>query len=288
MEKPVYVVAVSGGVDSVALLHIMAAQSAGLVVAHFDHGIRPDSAADRRFVQALAGKYGLPFEYAEGRLGPQASESVAREARYAFLHGLRRQYGARAIVTAHHADDVLETAVLNILRGTGRRGLSSLRSTEDVYRPLLPTPKAHIIAYARRQGLQWREDSTNDDTKYLRNHVRHRLLPRLDEPARQRLAGHLQTARTHNRQIDSLLREALAAQPAADRIERQWFIMLPHVVAREVMAAWLRGMGVRGYERRTLERLVIAGKVYEHGKRADVDGRWVLLVRRDELVLVPR
>jgi tRNA(Ile)-lysidine synthetase-like protein len=283
-----YVVAVSGGVDSVVLLHILAQQGLPLVVAHFDHGIRPDSASDRRFVGDLARGHEARFEYTEGRLGPRASEAAARQARYEFLHGLRRQHGARAVVTAHHADDVLETAVLNILRGTGRRGLSSLRSTDDIYRPLLRTPKDHIIAYARQHGLEWREDSTNTDTDYLRNHVRLRLLPRLDEAARTRLAAYITGAQRQNDDIDGMLQSLLGSQPAADRLERQWFVMLPHTVGREVMAAWLRGLGIRGYDRRGLERLVVAAKVLAPGKRADVDGKWSMLVRRDELVLIPR
>lgn len=285
-----YVVAVSGGVDSVVLLHILARQlEAGpLVVAHFDHGIRPDSHQDRELVQTMARRYGLPFIHEEGGLGVGTSEAAAREARYAFLHRVRDAYGARAIATAHHADDVLETAVINLLRGTGRKGLSSLRSTDGIYRPLLRTPKAHIYSYARRHGLEWREDSTNVDTDFLRNHVRHNLLPRLDAAARQRLESHVLAAHEHNPAIDALIAEMLRLQPAPDRLDRLWFIMLPHAVSREVLAAWLRQSGISGFDRRLLEQLTMAAKTLAPGKRADVNGRYVLLVRRDELILLPR
>src|SRR5882724_1815869 len=127
-----YVVATSGGVDSMALLHLLYQMSrdsdAGwwLTVAHFDHGIRSDSAEDRQLVQAIARQYGLPFVYDEGRLGPGASEATARQARYSFLHQVLGASGARAIMTAHHQDDVLETAIFNLIRGTGRKGLTSL------------------------------------------------------------------------------------------------------------------------------------------------------------------
>src|SRR5580704_3560158 len=105
-----YVVAVSGGVDSVVLLHRLQKQPGlRLVVAHFDHGMREDSAEDRRFVKALAQAYGAPFVYDEGHLGSGTSEAEAREARYNFLRRVQAASDAQAIVTAHHQDDLLET-----------------------------------------------------------------------------------------------------------------------------------------------------------------------------------
>src|SRR4051794_16456164 len=122
-----YVVAVSGGVDSVGLLDLLRMDpGVKLTVSHFDHGIRDDSHLDRAHVQALARRYQLPFVYDKGALGPGASEAEARTARYQFLDNVKTKTGAHAIVTAHHQDDVLETAIINLLRGTGRKGLSSL------------------------------------------------------------------------------------------------------------------------------------------------------------------
>lgn len=308
-EVVTYVVAVSGGVDSVVLLDILAGVVAGrqaerqmlggeladapfrLVVAHFDHGIRPDSGEDRRFVQGLAQRYGLPFVYDEGRLGPGASEAAARQARYAFLRRVGQASHARAIVTAHHEDDVLETALINLLRGTGRKGLSSLRSTAGICRPLLEVPKARIKDYARQHGLEWREDSTNADTTYLRNYVRHVLLLRAGPAGRRRLREMVLAAQEQNQVIDRLLAEQLELQSGGShpgRLERHWFIMLPHAVAREAMAAWLRQSGINGFDRRTLERLVVAGKTLAPGKQADIDGRWVMLAGRRQLVLARR
>jgi tRNA(Ile)-lysidine synthetase-like protein len=127
LPKGRYVVAVSGGVDSVVLLDALSKlPNLELVVAHLDHGIREDSIEDRRFVASLAASYGLVFEYGEGRLGSGASEATAREARYNFLRGVKMKHDAKAIITAHHQDDLIETAILNMLRGTGRKGLTSL------------------------------------------------------------------------------------------------------------------------------------------------------------------
>src|SRR6185436_20114617 len=118
-----YVVAVSGGVDSMVLLDLLRQKpKLELVVAHFDHGIREDSAQDRKLVQRIAKAYGLPFVHAKGNLGPKAGEALAREARYAFLRQVQADHDAKAIITAHHQDDMLKTAIMNLLRGTGRRG----------------------------------------------------------------------------------------------------------------------------------------------------------------------
>lgn len=286
LPKGKYVLAVSGGVDSVALLHVLK-DTPGIkpVVAHYDHGIRPDSAEDRKFVQDLAQEYGLPFVYEEGELGPDASEETARQARYDFLGRARREHKARAIVTAHHRDDVLETAIINLLRGSGRKGLTALASREGMERPLLGVPKEEVIAYARKHGLEWREDPTNADTDYLRNYVRHNLLPRFDDGNRERLWKIIGGLRTTNAELDDLLAGQLAMRSSEGGLDRDWFISLPHTVSREVMAAWLRYHGVRGFDSRTLERLVIAAKTALPGKVFDVAKGTVLAVEARHLAL---
>lgn len=278
-------VAVSGGVDSVVLLDVLAKNpSLNLTVAHFDHGIRPDSAEDRKFVQHLAeDKYGLPFVFDEGHLGAGASEAVAREARYAFLRRVKEASGARAIITAHHKDDVLETALINIARGTGRKGLSSLKSTDEVVRPLLAYTKSELVAYAQEQGLAWREDPTNKQDAYLRNRIRHKLH---DVPAERKdyLHAIIKRSRAINEEIDQILQQHLTD---AGQLERHWFIMLPHAVAREVMAQWMRQAGAT-FNAGMVERLVVAGKTMLPNRRVDVDNTYQLVVGRDELALKPR
>lgn len=166
--------AVSGGVDSVVLLDILSRQNdSELIVAHFDHGIRDDSHLDAEFVKSLANKYGLKFESRREELGPKASEELARDRRYGFLRELAGKYDAK-IVTAHHIDDVIETIAINLLRGTGWRGLSVLDS--DIIRPLTDKTKSDLVKYAKENGLDWRDDITNSGDKYLRNRVRKNLL----------------------------------------------------------------------------------------------------------------
>src|SRR5882672_395858 len=175
-----YVVAVSGGVDSMVLLDLVSQLPVlSLVVAHFDHGVRPDSIEDRQLVEQTAKTYGLPFVYDTAALGPSASEDAARRARYAFLHKVRTEQGAQGIILAHHQGDVVETMLLNLIRGTARRGLSSLQSTSELVRPLLNNTKSELQQYAEQQGVAWREDSTNTDPKYLRNYLRQHIIPKL-------------------------------------------------------------------------------------------------------------
>ena len=167
------IVAVSGGVDSVVLLDMLVQERQHeLIVAHFDHGIRSDSAEDALFVAEITRRYGLPFEMKREELGANASEELARARRYAFLRGVAKKYEA-VIATAHHMDDIAETIAINLTRGTGWRGLAVLAG--DVYRPLLGTTKAELRAYAQEHEISWHEDSTNTSDAYLRNRLRVKL-----------------------------------------------------------------------------------------------------------------
>ncbi|HET7320490.1 MAG TPA: tRNA lysidine(34) synthetase TilS [Candidatus Saccharimonadales bacterium] len=277
-----YIVAVSGGVDSVVLLHMLRRQKLlSLVVAHFDHGIRADSAADRQFVQSLAEKYGLPFEYEKGRLGAGASEALAREARYKFLRKVKENYGADAIITAHHQDDLIETAIINLLRGTGRKGLSSLSSRGDIIRPLLSFPKKDLVQYAKSRRLDWREDSTNSDTKYLRNYVRHVIVPKISASQREKLLHIISSQRSVNTELDKLLAHKL--EPT---IDKKWFAALPYAEASEVMAAWLRAQDVHEFERKTIERAVVGAKTATPGRRIAVKKGLAIEVGKEKLALI--
>lgn len=271
LEPGHYVVAVSGGVDSMALLDLLARQykarpgTVRLIVAHFDHGIRDDSHEDRHLVHETARQHGLPFVYEEGRLGQGASEDEARKARYAFLRKVQKHAGARGIITAHHHDDAVETAVLNLVRGTGRKGLSSLksRSTDGIIRPLLHVPKSHLKAYAEANGLTWREDSTNADQNYRRNYVRHSILTRAKtkSPAEyHRLMTLLRRQRELNHAIDQYLETLLHTQPSRNVLRRADVVSLPYRVATELVAEWLRGNGKRQLSRWLVDRLTVAAR----------------------------
>ncbi|HUC89761.1 MAG TPA: tRNA lysidine(34) synthetase TilS [Patescibacteria group bacterium] len=264
-----YVVAVSGGVDSMVLLDLLRRlPGLELTIAHFDHGVRPDSAADRRLVQDTAEHYSLPFVYEEVKLGLGVSEDVARQARYGFLRELQKKIDAQAIITAHHQDDMLETALINMLRGTGRKGLSSLQSRPGMLRPLLNYPKNDLLNYARQNGIVWHEDSTNQDDNYLRNKVRQILMPRLGQDGRSKLKSYIDHAADLNQEIGILLNELLAMQADPNCVSRGFFIQLPYKIACEYMAQWLRTKNVE-FDKRTIDRLVVFCMTAKPGKQAD-------------------
>jgi tRNA(Ile)-lysidine synthase len=178
-----WVVAVSGGLDSVVLLHLLrfaVEAPAELVIAHFDHGMRAASRDDARWVRGLVAAWGLRVHSERAGTVP-SSEAEARDARYAFLDRVRRDAGARLVVTAHHADDQAEGVLFRALRGTGRSGLAGMRARRgDLFRPLLPFWRDELEAYARNARVSWREDSTNASLDYARNALRHRVLPDIE------------------------------------------------------------------------------------------------------------
>lgn len=284
IDEGKYIVAVSGGLDSVVLLDILRRQkNLHLVVAHFDHGIREDSEADRIFVQELAQKYSLPFEYAIGDLGPDTSEADARHARYIYLRSVQRKHRALGIIVAHHQDDLLETVILNLLRGTGRKGITSLGDTKDIKRPLLGYSKQEILGYAKQHHLEWHEDSTNLDENYLRNWVRRRITSKLKPKDRQRLLELHTDFFKRNREIDMLLNEY--TNPEMSQISRQDIIMAPHNVAKELVAHWLRTNEVRDFDQKNIERIVVGAKTLQAGKTIPVIQGYSVEVQKELLLL---
>ena len=195
--------AVSGGADSTALLAALADLQSTLgfraVVLHVDHGLRPDSHDDARFVADLAARFGLPCHTLRARIRRRPRESLemaARRTRLAFFARMTRTLGLDAIATGHHADDVAETFIMRMARGAGPEGLAGLKPVSHVdgitfIRPLLGLRDADLRAYLRRRGLTWREDSTNADTSILRNKVRHVILPFLREHLDPHITEHL-------------------------------------------------------------------------------------------------
>lgn len=175
------VVAVSGGVDSVSLLSLLHQlqnyYNWQVVVAHYDHKVRPDSYQDAELVGVMAEEHGA--KYFLGRYdGNVQTEAALRKARYEFLENLRDELLYDYVVTAHHGGDRIETAIFNTIRGAERNGITALKARRGtIVRPLLPFAKAEILTYANLQELPYREDSTNSDLGFSRNFVRHVLLP---------------------------------------------------------------------------------------------------------------
>lgn len=192
-------VACSGGVDSLAALGLLSHERFGLdlVVGHVDHGLRPESAADGAYVARIAESLDLPAVSERLDLageGLHVSEARAREARLAALERLADEHGADRIVLAHTASDQLETILMRLVRGAGLRGLAGIAPRRGrLVRPLLPLARDDTEAAVAALGWRGRRDSTNRDERFLRNRIRHDLVPLLE---RENPAIHRQAFRT--------------------------------------------------------------------------------------------
>lgn len=252
------VVALSGGVDSTVLLHLLRFSLPRLelevVAAHLDHAMRPESAADAAWVRGLSGAWQVPLRGHRLEEAP-SNEAQARSARYRFLTRVKEAEGAVAIVTAHHMDDQVETVLYRIARGTGIRGLGGLsaRRAPGVIRPLLAEPRDAIVEYARRHWLGWRTDSTNEDMARARNRIRHRVLPELERVhpgVRESLLRLARNAQLHQEAVDTLIEPrladaVLAAVPGRLTLDREALLALPRPVRVQVVRALARRAGVR-------------------------------------------
>lgn len=231
-----------------------------LIVAHFDHGIRSDSHLDAELVKRAAEEYGLHFEMKREELGPGTSEEMARNRRYAFLKEVARKHDA-ALVTAHHLDDLVETVAINLVRGTGWRGLAVLGS--QVHRPLLDTDKRELITYARTHGIRWREDETNASDMYLRNRLRRRThkLTEGDKRELRALHAHQKALR---QAIDKEVAQLVGEGP---NYSRYFFTHIPAAVAVECLRSITKGALTRPQLLRLLNAIKVSrpGSLYEAG-----------------------
>lgn len=183
------VVALSGGPDSTVLLDLLARLSRSwdleLTIAHFDHQLRPGG-QDAHFVREVGERYGIPVRLGTGDVrgtaarGGMSIQQAARVLRYRFLEEVAGEARGEWIAVAQHADDQVETILLNQIRGTGFRGLAGMPVRRDrIIRPLLSLDRASLVDYAYERGLAFRLDPSNLDLRYRRNWIRHRLLPHL-------------------------------------------------------------------------------------------------------------
>ena len=197
--------AVSGGADSVALAFLLTKGGKKrnakdrFVVLHVDHGLRPESKEEYRFVRALAERLGIPFKGMHAKIVKRRGESLemaARRVRLAFFGKCMKSLGLDAIATGHHMDDVAETFLMRIRRASGPEGLAGIKEKSRVgkivfVRPLLGCRDAELKAYLAKYGEQWREDATNDDTTIERNKVRHEVIPFLERTLDRHLVEHI-------------------------------------------------------------------------------------------------
>ena len=187
------ILALSGGIDSMVLADLLLQAKADFVLAHCNFHLRgEESDGDERFVRDYASRNGLTIYVKHFDTEAYAKEHgisiemAARDLRYAWFEELRQQLGYHYIAVAHHADDQLETFFINLFRGAGIRGLKGMQPINGpIVRPLLDVSRAEIQQYAEEHHLEWREDHTNAETVYLRNKIRHELMPLIDHISKE-------------------------------------------------------------------------------------------------------
>ena len=252
-------VAVSGGVDSLTLLHLLrfttALPSLSLIVGHFDHRMRAESGRDALWVRGLARAWGLECRIGEAGRIPK-NEKEARLARYAFLEQEKGTSGSRWILTAHHEDDQAETILFRIVRGTGLKGLRGIREQRSpgILRPLLPFKKSRLMAYAAAVGLGSRWDPSNVDPIFARNVIRNEILPRLEKEVAPgtrrsliRLGLTASAEETAWRSALAKLDEDFIVHASGNRIEvdRTTFLTYPPELRARALRAWTKRLGAR-------------------------------------------
>ena len=260
--------AVSGGADSVCLLHWLRAQSEAigfaLTAAHFDHRLRgAESQRDAAFVEKLCREWKVPCVVGTGDVSGEAArrstgiEETARALRYDFLEETAEKVGADLIATAHNANDNVETMLLHLIRGSGLQGLTGIRPRRGkLIRPFLTTTRAEILAYLEEHSLSHVEDSTNADTAYARNKLRHRVIPLLEElnPALiQRLSDTVGYLRADN---DYLTAQAMAAVRGAEPTVTGGLVLPTDAIGRSPDPIAVRAVGA------------LLGRLGEHQYRA--------------------
>jgi tRNA(Ile)-lysidine synthase len=266
-----YLIGVSGGRDSVALLHwLVELGYRKLIVCHVNHQLRGRSSqADARFVQKLAAKYDVGLELGWANVRALAKrknmsvETAGREARYKVFARTAKKRRCRTIFLAHHADDLAETFLINLFRGSGSAGLAamrevSMRRIEDVdltiVRPLLTVWRDEIDSYAREHRLKFREDASNKILAPLRNRIRHRVIPYLEKTLgrniRQNIWRTAMIAAEEEKWIEGKLSDSIDALLSVPKIRA-----LPIALQRRTILKWLRAQNISEVGFELIERV---------------------------------
>ena len=257
-----YLIGVSGGRDSVALLHwLVECGYNKLIVCHLNHRLRGRSSrADAIFVQKLAAKYDV--DLALGAIDvralavrtKQSIETAARDARYKFLAQVAKRRRCRTIFLGHHADDLVETFLLNLFRGAGPGGLSAMRGVSirkidyvklQIVRPLLGVSREQIDDYVRKHRLKFREDASNKNLAPLRNRIRHRIIPEIEKQLGRNVRATIWRAATiaaeEENFFEALLPDKLSKLTA---LAVKPLRAMPIAVQRRMLHKWLRALEV--------------------------------------------
>lgn len=269
-----YLVGVSGGCDSMLLLHALSqAGYKRLVICHLDHQLRgAASLGDSRLVRSTARKLGFKFHTAKSNIAKlaasnkQSIETAARAARLDFFAQCARQERCYEIFLAHHADDQAETVLMNLLRGSGLRGLGGMKAVSAhqhpdlkrplrLIRPMLGIWRAEIRTLAQEHGVAFNEDASNESTEHVRNRLRHELLPMAERVMGRSVREPLVRLAVVAQAEEDFLRSATAKFPLADSLPTADLLKLPLALQRRVLKVWLKFHAVANVNFEVIERI---------------------------------
>ena len=274
-----YLVGVSGGRDSIVLLHWLLARGYHkLIVCHLEHGLRGRAGkGDALFVERLAQKHGLRHERGATDVRSlalerkQSIETTARVERLAFFTKVARRRRCRILFLAHHADDQVETFLMNLFRGAGGRGLGAMREVASlgslqIVRPLLGVWRAEIDDYVAEHRLKFREDASNAELGARRNRMRHTIIPNLEKQFGRNLRGNLWRAASVLAEEDALLETLLPNESdTGETLAVKELGALPLALQRRAILRWLRARSVSDVGFETVEEvrslLAIDGRI---------------------------
>jgi tRNA(Ile)-lysidine synthase len=266
-----YLIGVSGGRDSVVLLHwLLSLGYKNLVVCHLNHQLRSRSSlADARFVEKFAVKHGAQFELESANVRALAAkqkisiETAAREARYKFFAEAARRRRCKTIFLGHHADDLVETFLINLFRGAGITGLSGMRENSTrrigdvdlaIARPLLGVWRKEIDAYLRKHRLRFREDASNKNLDPLRNRIRHRIIPYLEKILGRNIRPGIWRAASIAGEEEYWIEKQLSNSTDAQFSAAQ-LCELPVALQRRAILKWLRAQNIPDVGFAVIERV---------------------------------
>src|SRR6266404_9294509 len=268
-----YLIGVSGGRDSVALLHSLVDLGyKNLIVCHLDHQLRGrSSAADARFVEKLAARYDVDLAIESANVPVLAKkkktsiETAAREARYSFFAKVAKRRKCRTIFLAHHADDLVETFLINLLRGAGLTGLAAMREVSTrhigavdltIVRPLLSVWRSEIDVYVRAHRLKFREDASNKNLSPLRNRIRHRVVPYLEKTLGRNIRQNIWRTATIAADEENWIDNQVRVSPNRDdHLSVKELRILPIALQRRTILKWLRAQNISGIGFDAIERV---------------------------------
>ena len=240
-----------------------------VAVAHVDHGIRQESSDDEEFVEAQARRYGVPYVSKRFELGEQASEDLARLSRYDFLLDEAHKRDS-VLATGHHRDDLIGSVAINLIRGTGWRGLAVM-NRPGIIRPLLSMTKQQIYQYAVNHRLEWVEDASNQTDRYLRNRLRANVLLLPTETQ-----GSISSLRNRQVQLVEQIAFELEELSSASSGSRHYFTMIETRLAQELLRYQIDKQCNRLLQPEQISRAVVAIKTAKPGTNHDVgDGVWL-------------